>query len=230
MKWSDLTLRAEQAIRTWLQENKGEEWTERRRYYEYWGHGSNQDRRYLLVVTGLKPARGNFSVTDLIVIDADPTAKPIIHEFGDVTDRNIDAVELKADGIQVDYYRREQGAFRPNIPGRSLFKFGGDRLQEIIMQMSDERITAMELKLAAEERAQTLEEEARQQREKNEAAQRIVGPDGKYTVRVGDTASKIARAFGLRIDQLSVLNPNVDWAKLKIGQSLQVGPAATTGP
>jgi LysM repeat protein len=229
MEWSNLTQGAEQAIRAWLLENRGEEWIEGRRYYGFGETGPNRDKRYLLVITGLKPARGNFSVTDFVVLRKDPIAKPIIHEFGDVTDRYIDAVELKEDGIQVDYYRRELGAFRPNIPARSLFKFSGDKLEEVIVQMPDEKVSAMELKRAAEEKARILEEEARQQREKSEAALRIMGPDGKYTIRAGDTASKIARAFGLRFDQLSILNPNVDWAKMEIGQVLKVRPDATNG-
>lgn len=229
MEWSNLTLRAEQAIRAWLLDNRGEERIEGRRYHKFWNAGSVGGQRYLLVITGLKPARGNFGVTDFVVIHAAPATKPIIHEFGDYTDRYIDEVELRADGIQVDYYQREQGAFRPRLPRRSLFKFVGDILEEVIVQMPDERVSAMEFRLAAEERAQALEEEARQQREKSEAAQRIMGPDGKYRVQAGDTASKIARAFGLRIDQLSVLNPKVDWAKMKIGQVLQVRPE-TTGP
>src|ERR1700694_5530114 len=57
------------------------------------------------------------------------------------------------------------------------------------------------LKLAAEEKVRAQEEEDRQQREKLQSAQRIAGPDGIYTVMAGDTASKIARAFRLKMDQ-----------------------------
>lgn len=230
MEWAELTQRAEQAIRAWLLENKGEEQIWERHYYQFWGEQSTQTQRYLLVVTGLKQARGNYTVADLVVIRGDAKARPIILEFGDFTSRYIDEVELKPDGIQIDYYWREPGAYWPSIPRRSFFSFAGDDLKEAPVGLPDERAAAMEKKLADRERAVAQDEAARQQREKNEAARRIVGPDGKYTVHAGDTASKIARAFGLRVDQLSVLNPKVDWAKMKVGQVLQVRPDITTVP
>lgn len=123
MQWNALTQRAEHAIRDWLLANRGEEQIPSRRYYEFWNVEQGGGPRYLLVVTGLKPAKGNYSVTDLVVIRSDPMAKPIIYEFGDPVDRYIDQVQLKADGIQLDYFRREQGAYRPNVPARSMFFF-----------------------------------------------------------------------------------------------------------
>jgi LysM repeat protein len=46
--------------------------------------------------------------------------------------------------------------------------------------------------------------------------------DGKYTVVAGDTAVKIAFRFEISLADLISLNPNQDWAKLKIGQQVIV--------
>jgi murein DD-endopeptidase MepM/ murein hydrolase activator NlpD len=53
------------------------------------------------------------------------------------------------------------------------------------------------------------------------------GAPAVHTVRRGETASKIARANGLSLDQLADLNPKVNLAKLSVGTPLRVkgGPA-----
>lgn len=48
----------------------------------------------------------------------------------------------------------------------------------------------------------------------------------EYVVQKGDVAYKVAKARGVTLKQLQEANPNVDLAKLKIGQKLQV-PAPT---
>ncbi|MBN8249502.1 MAG: LysM peptidoglycan-binding domain-containing protein [Verrucomicrobia bacterium] len=44
----------------------------------------------------------------------------------------------------------------------------------------------------------------------------------EYVVQKGDAAYKVAKARGVSLKQLQEANPNVDLAKLKIGQKLQV--------
>lgn len=47
--------------------------------------------------------------------------------------------------------------------------------------------------------------------------------DGKwYTVRYGDCGENIAEKFGLTMEELSDLNPNIKWKKLKPGQEIRV--------
>jgi len=48
-----------------------------------------------------------------------------------------------------------------------------------------------------------------------------VAPD-VHVVERGDTAAKIAKYNGITLHQLEVLNPNVDWSRLKSGQVLKV--------
>jgi LysM repeat protein len=54
-----------------------------------------------------------------------------------------------------------------------------------------------------------------------------------YTVKSGDTLSKIAKVNGISLKSLEAANPNVDPAKIKVGQKLKLpvkaeAPAATT--
>jgi LysM repeat protein len=44
--------------------------------------------------------------------------------------------------------------------------------------------------------------------------------DGTYTVRQGDTLSKIARAFGTKIDSIQALNPGLD--TIRPGQKIHI--------
>ncbi len=45
---------------------------------------------------------------------------------------------------------------------------------------------------------------------------------GQYTVRSGDTGSKIARQFGVSLTALLNANPGVDWNRLGVGQVLAI--------
>ena len=45
---------------------------------------------------------------------------------------------------------------------------------------------------------------------------------GQYTVRSGDTGSKIARNAGVSLSQLLNANPGIDWNRLKVGQVLSI--------
>jgi len=45
-----------------------------------------------------------------------------------------------------------------------------------------------------------------------------------YTLKPGDTGAKIARTNGLLLADLLALNPDVNWAKLKVGQVVKVSP------
>jgi len=47
-------------------------------------------------------------------------------------------------------------------------------------------------------------------------------PAGTYTVRGGDTGSKIAREAGVSLTALLNANPGVDWNRLRVGQVLNI--------
>ncbi len=49
----------------------------------------------------------------------------------------------------------------------------------------------------------------------------VAGP-GEYLVKSGDTGMKIARTLGVNWADLQAVNPNVNWNKLAIGQSIKV--------
>jgi LysM repeat protein len=43
-------------------------------------------------------------------------------------------------------------------------------------------------------------------------------------VKPGDSAVKIARANNLTVAQLQALNPNVEWAKLRVSETVRIKP------
>jgi len=49
-----------------------------------------------------------------------------------------------------------------------------------------------------------------------------VSPTRSYTVKAGDTLSSIAKRYGIRLDQLTAVNPNVNPRRLQIGQVLAI--------
>jgi len=51
---------------------------------------------------------------------------------------------------------------------------------------------------------------------------KIIVKDGRYQIRAGDTGLKIARMFDVSIPDLASLNPDISWAKLKIGQFIRI--------
>ena len=51
---------------------------------------------------------------------------------------------------------------------------------------------------------------------------KIIVKDGRYQIRAGDTGLKIARMFDVSIPDLAALNPDISWAKLKIGQFIRI--------
>jgi RNA polymerase sigma factor (sigma-70 family) len=46
--------------------------------------------------------------------------------------------------------------------------------------------------------------------------------EGAYLVTTGDTGSKIAEKTGLTPEQITALNPSVNWAQLKVGQPIRI--------
>jgi LysM repeat protein len=48
------------------------------------------------------------------------------------------------------------------------------------------------------------------------------GSAGQYTVKSGDTGSKIARNAGVSLTALLNANPGVDWNRLRVGQVLNI--------
>jgi len=55
------------------------------------------------------------------------------------------------------------------------------------------------------------------------AAQAAKVPQGVHKVKAGETASKIARSYGLSLPRLAALNPKIKLSKLSLGMTLQVG-------
>jgi hypothetical protein len=47
---------------------------------------------------------------------------------------------------------------------------------------------------------------------------------GVYLVQPGDSATWIAKHLCLTVEQLSALNPGVDWSRLKVGLKLYYAP------
>lgn len=48
--------------------------------------------------------------------------------------------------------------------------------------------------------------------------------DGYYRIQAGDTGAKIAKAHNLAISDLAALNPDVQWARLQVGQTIRISP------
>lgn len=48
------------------------------------------------------------------------------------------------------------------------------------------------------------------------------GAGGEYTVKAGDSGTKIATANGVTIGELQAANPGVNWTKLKVGDKLKL--------
>lgn len=45
---------------------------------------------------------------------------------------------------------------------------------------------------------------------------------GLYRINPGDTVARIARKFGVRLEELDALNPDVNWTKLRVWQVIRV--------
>lgn len=205
MEWNDAVDRAGQAVRNWLKDNRGEEQIANRRYYTFREYSPGSDPRYLLLVTGLKPARGNYSSIDFVVISDRPAGGPIVYHFGDGTDRYVDKIELKSDGIMVDYHCREEGQERPVTPRRSIFLFDRGSLQEVVLGQATEWESTTMFKAMHRGRY-------------------VADVHGIYTVQPGDSVLDIAREFKLRVEQLALMNPEVTWENLIDGQKIRVRP------
>jgi LysM repeat protein len=50
----------------------------------------------------------------------------------------------------------------------------------------------------------------------------VLNPDGTYTIAPGDTFSKIARKFSVRMDAIEAENPGLDPSKLRPGQKIRI--------
>jgi LysM repeat protein len=50
----------------------------------------------------------------------------------------------------------------------------------------------------------------------------VLNADGTYTVAAGDTISKIARKFNVKVDSIEAENPGLDPAKLRAGQKIRI--------
>ena len=50
----------------------------------------------------------------------------------------------------------------------------------------------------------------------------VMNADGTYSVAPGDTLSKIAKKFAVRVDAILAENPGVDPAKLRVGQKIHI--------
>lgn len=45
---------------------------------------------------------------------------------------------------------------------------------------------------------------------------------GEYVIQKGDTRAKVAKKVACRVSELSKLNPDVDWTKIRVGQKIKV--------
>jgi LysM repeat protein len=50
----------------------------------------------------------------------------------------------------------------------------------------------------------------------------VLNADGTYSVAPGDTISKIAKKFAVKVDAIEAENPGLDPAKLKVGQKIHI--------
>ncbi len=50
----------------------------------------------------------------------------------------------------------------------------------------------------------------------------VLNADGTYTVGTGDTFSKIARKFAVKMDAIEAENPGLDPTKLRVGQKIRI--------
>ena len=62
----------------------------------------------------------------------------------------------------------------------------------------------------------------RQEEEIKQLKQQVAELRGEYLLQPGDTLSKVAAKFGLRVDELIALNPDIQPAKLKVGQRVKL--------
>ena len=62
---------------------------------------------------------------------------------------------------------------------------------------------------------------ARHAKGKGGASTAVAGP-GEYIIKHGDTGRKIARANGCTIEDLSAVNPGVNWGHLHVGQKIKL--------
>jgi LysM repeat protein len=50
----------------------------------------------------------------------------------------------------------------------------------------------------------------------------VLNADGTYTIAVGDTFSKVARKFNVKMDAIEAENPGLDPTKLRVGQKIRI--------
>jgi LysM repeat protein len=50
----------------------------------------------------------------------------------------------------------------------------------------------------------------------------VLNADGTYTVASGDSLSKIARKFGVKVDSIEAENPGLDPTKLAVGKKIRI--------
>lgn len=50
----------------------------------------------------------------------------------------------------------------------------------------------------------------------------VMNADGTYSVAPGDTLSKIAKKFAIRVDAIEAENPGLDPARLRVGQRIRI--------
>lgn len=50
----------------------------------------------------------------------------------------------------------------------------------------------------------------------------VLNSDGTYSIAPGDTLSKVARKFGVKLDAIEAENPGLDARSLKVGQKIRI--------
>lgn len=76
--------------------------------------------------------------------------------------------------------------------------------------------------MTLEERVQELESQVHFLQFEVSSWREAMSRQGFYVVKAGDTGAKIANAFGLTMDALIMLNPGIEWKRLKVGMVIRI--------
>ena len=94
-------------------------------------------------------------------------------------------------------------------------------IQSALDQVGNE-IGTINAKITKIEEAQKARAAAPGKGGKAAAPTGVLNADGTYAVAPGDTLSRIAKKFAVRVDSIEAENPGLDPAKLKVGQKIRI--------
>jgi len=205
---SAMAARAEEAIRRHLERTKLEEEIVARRYFT--GDIDGDGIEDLLVATSFCRPGSNAWSQDLVLIRSTKPEVPIVRNIGGKGVRSYREIWMSREGIAADflYYAKGDALCCPSEGRKGYFKLQGDLLVEV-----------------AELSEKNKKPEAAAGPVPASAGTAAVPAAGEYVVQPGDSGAKIARKFGLSLEELRTLNPDVKWDRLHVGQVVRVRPA-----